>query len=347
DEGGEKEKQTASEQVKEENAAREKEDFQEAVRSISELTKLKNGNTWEQKEFNRQVDNYKDNYGNRKDLPEEIKWGSTQQSENNQDQGNKDKGSGGNGKKGKNNDNNNDSQEPKRAKIEEEVKQDQAKKDEEATNTLTNDLAGLASKSDQEKEQSLVDIEKLKNQGGVYGQRKEEIKEKKDELAKKDPQGYGKIIAKVIQQKMKEFKVEINKLGSEIKEKIKKLQNGEITNDEQVREIEEEVSEKVSEEVANVETNDLLAQAQNLLKGTAGNLKSQLEKIKKGLYSLKLSINPYQQKAYQLQKPRIEKALKDLESLSQNNTHQPNKSGFFQPKVIISLGLLAVLALVV
>ncbi|CAG8833308.1 25084_t:CDS:10, partial [Gigaspora margarita] len=57
---------------------------------------------------------------------------------------------------------------------------------------------------------------------------------------------------------------------------------------------------------------------------------------------LKFSTNIYQQKAYQLEKPKVEKALKDLESF-QNNTTQPTKSGFFRPEVIVPLALVIVL----
>jgi len=54
---------------------------------------------------------------------------------------------------------------------------------------------------------------------------------------------------------------------------------------------------------------------------------------------LKLSTNPYQQKAYQAEKDRVEQALKGLENFSQNNTKQ---SGFVRPEVIIPAGLLVV-----
>jgi hypothetical protein len=362
-----------------------KEDFQEAVQAASELIKIaQNGSQEEKAEFKNylawQIDSsdlenefkklkdfirdtsLKNGKGWKYDLDKgEINWGSTQ-TENNQ--GNKDKGNdevipqsgndnsdsnnkGGNDKKRKN-EGDDDSQKSKRTKVEEEVKQEQAKSDEENANKLANDLVNLNSKNAEERKQSLADIEKLKNQGGVYEKKKEEIEAKKDEAAKSDPQGYGRMIAEIIQKKIDEFKVEIAKLGNEIKEKLERLKNGNFSDDNEVRKIEEEVSDKVSKEVANVEVNDLLAQAQKLLNNKAGELKGQLEKIKKGLWSLKITDNPYQQKAYQLKKDEVEKALKGLENFQ---SQQPSSKGFFRPEVIIPLSLsivvLAVVAAVV
>src|SRR5271163_5010912 len=124
------------------------------------------------------------------------------------------------------------------------ARQDNAKKDEESAAKLNNVLQGFLNykdKTKEEKERNLKEIENLKNQGGAYEQQKDRINNKKDELAKSDPVGYGKMVARVIQQKVNEFKVEITKLGNEIKEKLTKLQNGEILSDDEVRAVEEEV----------------------------------------------------------------------------------------------------------
>jgi hypothetical protein len=121
------------------------------------------------------------------------------------------------------------------------------------------------------------------------------------------------MIAKVIEQKINEFKVEITKLGQEIGEKLTRLKNGEFVSDKEVRQIEEEVSNKVSGEVANIELNDLMNQAQKILKGSVDSLRGQVEKL-----------------------------LKDLENFSQNYTTQQPKSGFFRPEIIIPLGLIVV-----
>ena len=147
------------------------------------------------------------------------------------------------------------------------------------------------------------------------------------------------MMAEVLERKIAEFKLQIDKLGQAITDKLNKLKNGGFTSDTEVRQAEEEISEVVSEEVAMVETDSLLNQAQKVLNATAGDLKRQLEKIKKDLWSLKLSTNPYQQRAYQTKKDKVEKALQDLENISQNNTQQP---GFFHPGVIIPIGLLVV-----
>ncbi|CAI2199464.1 16448_t:CDS:2, partial [Funneliformis geosporum] len=126
---------------------------------------------------------------------------------------------------------------------------------------------------------------------------------------------YGKMIAQIIRQKINEFKVEIAKLGEKINTKLARLENGEVTSDTEVRGIEEEISEEVSQEVANVEVNNLLIQAQNLLNGAADKLKSQLK-----------------------EKNEVEQALRKLEIGSQN-TNQPTKSGFSRPEVIIPVCL--------
>jgi len=129
----------------------------------------------------------------------------------------------------------------------------------------------------------LAEIEKSKNEGKISEEQKAKVTEKKDELAKKDPQGYGRMMAEVLERKIAEFKLQIDKLGQVITDKLNKLKNGEFTSDTEVRQAEEEISEVVSEEVAVVETDNLLAQAQKVLNTTAGDLKKQLEKIKKDL----------------------------------------------------------------
>ncbi|CAG8475321.1 6983_t:CDS:2 [Paraglomus occultum] len=228
-----------------------------------------------------------------------------------------DSNNSGNNKKRKNGGNDNDSRETKRVKVEEEVKQNQTKKDEEVSAKITNALQGLSKNTtDQEKENKLAEIEKSKNEGKISEEQKTKITEKKDELAKNDPQGYGKMMAEVLEKKINEFKVEIDKLGQIIQDKLNKLKNGEYTSDVEVRQVEEEVSEKVSEEVAVVETDNLLNQAQKVLNATA---------------------------AYQTKKDKVEKALKDLENVSQNKTQE---TGFFRPEVIVPVSILAVLAVV-
>jgi len=129
----------------------------------------------------------------------------------------------------------------------------------------------------------LAEIEKSKNEGKISEEQKAKITEKKDELANKNPQGYGRMMAEVLERKIAEFKLQIDKLGQVITDKLNKLKNGEFTSDTEVRQAEEEISEVVSEEVAVVETDNLLTQAQKVLNATAGDLKKQLEKIKKDL----------------------------------------------------------------
>ncbi|CAI2181524.1 20004_t:CDS:10 [Funneliformis geosporum] len=256
-----------------------KEDFEDAVQALNDLIKIA-----------------KDGSSTNQSSPDQGKPGNDS----------------GNNKKRKNeNEDNNHSREPKRTKIEEEIKQNQAKSDEKNSNKLVNDLTNFNSKNEAEKKQSLADIERLKNQGGVYESQKEQVKEKKDEAAKSDPQGYGKMIAQIIRQKINEFKVEITKLGEKINTKLAQLENGEVTSDTEVRSIEEEISEEVSQEVANVETNNLLTQAQNLLKGAS---------------------------TYQSKKKEIEQTLSKLEIVSQN-TNQSTKSSPFRSEVIIPVGL--------
>ena len=341
-----------------------KEDFQEAVRALSELIKIaKNGNKEEKEEYKTyvhwqegvsffkelketiQMTSEKNGQGWKYDLgkPEEINWGSTSQPEINGSPNTNDSDTSDNGKKRKNdgNDNDNDSRESKRVKVEEEVKQDQTKRNEEVSAKITEALQGLSENAtDQEKENKLAEIEKSKNEGKISEEQEAKITEKKDELANKNPQGYGRMMAEVLERKIAEFKLQIDKLGQVITDKLNKLKNGEFTSDTEVRQAEEEISEVVSEEVAVVETDNLLTQAQKVLNATAGDLKKQLEKIKKDLWSLKLSTNPYQQKAYQTKKDKVEKALRDLENFSQNNTQQP---GFFRPEVIVPVSLLVVL----
>ncbi|CAI2176246.1 12686_t:CDS:10 [Funneliformis geosporum] len=195
--------------------------------------------------------------------------------------------------------------------------------DEEVNIKLSNDLQGLSSKDDKKIEHFLADIEKLKNKGKTYEEQKDKIAEKKDELAQEDPSGYAKMIARVIQKKIDEFKVEVARLGQEIKEKLIRLQNSEFTNDKEVREIEEEVSNEVSGEVANIELSNLMTQAQKILKGSVDNLKSQLKKAREDLYSFSIGKN-----------------------ISRNDNAQQPKSSFFRPEVIVPLGLVSVLGVV-
>jgi hypothetical protein len=129
----------------------------------------------------------------------------------------------------------------------------------------------------------LAEIEKSKNEGKISEEQKAKITEKKDELANKNPQGYGRMMAEVLERKIAEFKLQIDKLGQVITDKLNKLKNGEFTSDTEVRQAEEEISEVVSQEVAVVETDNLLTQAQKVLNATAGDIKRQLEKIKKDL----------------------------------------------------------------
>src|SRR5205085_1406276 len=146
-----------------------KEDFQEAVRALSELIKIaRNGNKEEKEEY-------------------------------------------------KTDGNDNDSRESKRVKVEEEVKQDQTKRNEEVSAKITEALQGLSENTtDQEKENKLVEIEKSKNEGKISEEQKAKITEKKDELAIKDPQGYGRMMAEVLERKIAEFKLQIDKLGQVI-----------------------------------------------------------------------------------------------------------------------------------
>src|SRR6185437_14944419 len=121
-------------------------------------------------------------------------------------------------------------------------------------------------------------------------------------------------LLELFSKKMNEFKVEVTKLGQEIKEKLTKLKSGEFTSDTEVREIEEEVSNKISGEVANIELNNLLTQAQKITKGSIDNLQSQLKKVREGLYGFSISSNSFQQGAYQQQKLKVEKMLKELKN---------------------------------
>jgi hypothetical protein len=233
-----------------------------------------------------------------------------------------------NNKKRKNEEeSNNDLPESKRLKGEEvanEVKQDIAKNDEEVSNKLTNLLQGMAGKTEEEKESDLAEIEKLKNEGKVYENQKDKINEKKDELAKNNPQGYGKMMAEILEKKIREFKVEITELAQAIREKLNQLKNGEITSDSEVRQAEEEVSVAVSEEVAKVELKNFMTEAQKLLKSTANKLQQPIEEMKKRLYNFKFSTNVFQQKAYQTEKSQVEKLERELENYSvKSNAIQP------------------------
>ncbi|CAI2168867.1 6472_t:CDS:2 [Funneliformis geosporum] len=236
-----------------------------------------------------------------------------------------------------------------REKIQKELEQKRAEEEEKARAKLTKDFQEIPDNVDfdnQKTEEIFTNIEELKSsrESNVYEEQEEEIKEKKDKLAEKNFQGYGKFMAKLIQKKIDGAKVKIDKIGGQIKAKLDKLMNGETSSVVETRQIEEEVSEKVSEEVAKVEVDNLLTQAQNLLSGAVSDLENQLGKLKRDFYSLKSSLNPYQRKACQERYREVSQSLKALESISLNKV-QPSISepSLFRPELVIPVALVVAL----
>lgn len=330
-----------------------RESFQRGVQAISELIKIaKNGNQAEKEEFATykpwQVDGSGEFFNYLKDVIRNISQNNGQGWKYNLDTGMVDWGA----TSQKNVEDDEKAKAKEREKIQKELDQARAKEEEKARAKLTNDFQGFSDNVDfnsQKTEEIFTNVEELKSarENNVYEEQKEEIEAKKDELAQKDFQGYSKLIAKVIQQKIDNAKVEIDKLGDQIKTKLNKLKKGEVSGSIEARQIEEEVSEKISEEVANVEVNNLLTQVQNLLSGAVNDLENQLAKIKRDFYSLKSSLNPFQQKAYQEKYQEVNQSLNALESISLNVQPSTSEPSLFRPEVVIPVVLVVALMAVV
>ena len=354
-----------------------KENFQEAVRALSELIKIaKNGNK-EEKEALEKYPVWEINSGSdfRKsettiretakkqgwkynlDKPEEIDWGSTNQPSTSDDEeipgpssspGTNDSNDSGNNKKRKN-DGDSDSPEAKRLRTEEvknNVKQGISQKNEEGSQKLSELLSRAKNTNDYEELKGILqDISKYEGEE-FYIARQDEVKEARNKLGSLNESKFRNDVVKELQDKLAANGIDESKLSEEERKKINQLKSGEITDVNKISEAVNELSESANKEGTKSRLNELLAKAEALVKGTikgsADYLKKQAKEVQEGLYSFVYGTNSYEKDAYQSNQEKITSALNKLENRSFCNTNQPDKSGFFRPEVIIPVSLAAV-----
>jgi len=175
------------------------------------------------------------------------------------------------------------------------------------------------------------------------------INQLKIKLGKLDGGKFKQGVIQKIKDEMKNSGVEESDLDAEIKKDLAEMRPESDIN--KINELGSKISEKIGQREALNSLSKFLEEARKLIngtvKGTVEELRKQVEKIKKDLYSFQSSTNSWKNTAYQGKENDVKAMLTELENYSaQNNTTQKPKSGFFRPAVIIPVGLVAVLGIV-
>ena len=354
-----------------------KEDFQEAVRALSELIKIaKNGNKEEKEELEKyslwEINSGSDfrksettiretakkqGWKYNLDNPEEIDWGSTNQPSTSDNEeipgpssspGTNDSNNSDNNKKRKN-DGDSDSPEAKRLRTEEvknNVQQGISQKNEKGAQKLSELLSRAKNTNDYEELKGILqDISKYEGEE-FYIARQDEVKEARNKLGSLNESKFRNDAFKEIQDRLTANGIDESKLSEEERKKVNQLKNGEFADINKVNEVVNELSESANKKGTMNRLNGLIERAKALvegkIKGSTDYLKKQAKEVQEGLYSFVYGTNSYQKSVYQDKQGEVKSALDKLENHSFSNDNQTEKSGFFRPEVIILVSLVAV-----
>lgn len=180
----------------------------------------------------------------------------------------------------------------------------------------------------------LEEVEKAKGQQS-YEDNQSAIDNLKNELAKKvSSEEYRQVIVEMIEKTLTKYNIDANELDSEIKEDWEKLKNGEITDQNQVNEIEKKVAKNAGEKGSRKKLTLIFSESQQALKSGKA---TEIKKVKNKLNNFMVSTDIYEKYLFSQREAEVKALLKELENYSsQKTTNSPSK---FPWVVIVPVGM--------
>ncbi|CFW93194.1 protein of unknown function [endosymbiont DhMRE of Dentiscutata heterogama] len=180
----------------------------------------------------------------------------------------------------------------------------------------------------------LEEVEKAKGQQS-YEDNQSAIDNLKNELAKKvSYEEYRQVIVETIKKTLTKYNIDANELDSESKEDWEKLKNGEITDPNQVNEIEKKVVKNAGEKGSQKKLTLIFSESQQDLKSGKA---AEIKKAKNKLNNFMVSTDIYEKYLFSQREAEAKALLKELENYSsQKTTNSPSK---FPWVVIVPVGM--------
>jgi hypothetical protein len=226
----------------------------------------------------------------------------------------------------------------------------EGKKESKAESSKLDDLKANFSNKD-EPCSNKVFAETLKEANKNIGDQENEVKvqELKQEMRERDPEIYFETFVKWVEEELKV--IEVSK--DELEEDERNLIEGKITDQNKAKETEKRLEEKIETKKQSQSFSQKINEWQNWLKTTAAEMainhfQEEAKKIKKHVYSLKFSTNPFKRNAYKNNQQRVNNLFSELNAISQTQDIQippPTEKSLFRPEVVIPVSLVAVAAI--
>jgi hypothetical protein len=227
----------------------------------------------------------------------------------------------------------------------------EGKKESKAKSSKLDDLKANFSNKD-EPCSNKVFAETLKEANKNIGDQENEVKvqELKQEMRERDPEIYFETFVKWVEEELKV--IEVSK--DELEEDERNLIEGKITDQSKAKETEKRLEEKIETKKQSQSFSQKINEWQNWLKTTAAEMainhfQEEAKKIKKHVYSLKFSTNPFKRNAYKNNQQRVNNLFSELNAISQTQDIQtpppPTEKSLFRPEVVIPVSLVAVAAI--
>jgi hypothetical protein len=227
----------------------------------------------------------------------------------------------------------------------------EGKKEDKARSSKLDDLKEKLSNDNDKQQNNKVFAEVLKEANKNIGNQENEVKvqELKQEMREKDPEIYFETFVKWVEEELKV--IEVSK--DELEEDERNLIEGKITDQNKAKETEKRLEEKIETKKQSQSFSQKINEWQNWLKTTAvemaiNHFQEQAKIIKKHVYSLKSSTNPFKRNAYEANKQRVNNLFSELNAISRTldiQTVPPTKKNLFRPEVMVPVSLVAVLAI--
>jgi hypothetical protein len=240
-----------------------------------------------------------------------------------------------------------DAQTKDKKQIEEEInaRNNLSKKKEELGSKierLVNEAGGLI--GDYEKlEAKINEIEKYQEEE-AYQEYQEDVEELKTKLNELDKDKYREGVSRRVEDKLKEVGEKESGLSEEEKNDLEKIKNGSVTELNKINEVENKIVARISKKNFSNLLNNLLEEANELVKNIAKGTADKLKKLRKGLYNFQFNSNVYCQEIFKEKETEVESALNKLATLSYPETSQGEDS-WFRPEVVIPVSLVSFLVI--
>jgi len=185
------------------------------------------------------------------------------------------------------------------------------------------------------------EIEKYREEE-VYKKYQKEIGDLKIKLNGFNESGYREGVVKRIEDKLKEFGKKEDNLDVDEKNDLAKIKAGTIKDLNEIGKIESKIITRISKKSFSDILDNLIEEANELVKNIAKGTADKLQSLRKGLYSFQLSSNIYCREIFETRETEVKNALNSLENISYPETAQEGSS-LFRPEVIIPVSLISLL----